>query len=180
MEFSWTLAATAVGLNLFWISAMFMAQHLDKSLPPRNSLIPGTRQKFLYANDFWTMTYGDVVGVSLIWVAFSHVAVNWFGAYTWMFFWAVAFLVALNFMRMCLKADHKPDWGYPAQGEISLGGYLHLPYFGFSVVAGVWCLGLVREPGIVLMIYLAGAVIYIICFVLEIKSGNFDPLKKVE
>lgn len=78
---------------------------------------------------------------------------------------------------MCLSKDYKPDWGFPEIGKISAGGLLHLPYFGFSVVAGVWCLGLFRFPGTVLWTYLAGAVLYAVCFALEIKSGNFDPLK---
>lgn len=179
MDFSWTICVVAVVTNLVWILAMFVAQMLDKSLPPQNSTIPGTRQKFLYMQDFWTMTWGDIVGVSLIWVSFFHLALAWFGPYSWIFFWVVAILLAWQFMRMCLGVNHKPDWGYPEVGKISVGGYLHLPYFGVSVVAGVWCLGLLRVPGTVMYIYLAGLVVYALCFLLELKSGNLDPIKKV-
>lgn len=74
MEFSWTICVVAVLANLAWIALMAVTQFVDIArgkLPPRNSLIPGTRQRFLHMQDFWTMTYGDIVGVSFIWVAFS-------------------------------------------------------------------------------------------------------------
>jgi len=180
MEFSWTICVAAIMANLAWILVMFVAQQLDKSLPPRNSIIPGTHQKFIYVQDFWTMTWGDIVGVSLIWVAFFHVVVNWFGPYCWVFFWLVSLIVAWYFMQMCLSTNHKPDWGYPEIGKISMSGYLHLPYFGCSVVAGVWCLGLFTVPGIVLVIYLTGLAIYGLCFLLEIRSGNFDSLENYD
>ena len=86
MEFSWLIFVSVAVFNFLCIGAILVAQALDKSLPPRNSAIPGTRQdpddpksppqKFLYIQDFWTMTWGDGIGVLLIVNAFVHLAVK--------------------------------------------------------------------------------------------------------
>jgi hypothetical protein len=71
MEFSWTIAVAVLLVNWFVMGLMFMLQQCDRNMPERHSIIPGTRQKFLYFQDFWTMTWGDAVGVGLIQIAFG-------------------------------------------------------------------------------------------------------------
>jgi len=177
------ILAVVVLVNSFWMVVMFVAQQLDKSLPARHSIIPGTNQKFLHFQDFWTMTYGDAVGVSIINVAFIHLAVAGFlGVWHWVIFLAMIFALAAGFAKMCMSQGHKPDMGFPDIGKISLIGILHLPYFGFGIVAGAFCVwfiftGDLRGP--VLYTGLLGAAIYAVFWGLEVRSGNFDPLKRV-
>ena len=160
---------------------MLLAQTLDKSLPARNSVIPATSQKFLYIQDFWTMTWGDAVGVPLIVNAFVHLAVKDITNVWWCL--PVSLASALIFLKMCLGKNHKPDYGFPDIGKISLAGILHLFYFGAGIGASVMCVWNLctgELTGWVLCVALAGGVFYIACFFAEIRSGNFDPLKKVE
>ena len=191
MEFSWLIFVSVAVFNFLCIGAILVAQALDKSLPPRNSAIPGTRQdpddpksppqKFLYIQDFWTMTWGDGIGVLLIVNAFVHLAVKditnlWWGL-------PIVLISGLGFLKMCLGKGHKPDYGFPDIGKVSLAGILHLFYFGAGIAASVICVwnlitGDLRGP--VMWVSLAGGAFYIICFVLEVRSGNFDPLQKSE
>lgn len=183
MDFSWTILAVAVLVNLAWISVMFVAQQADKSLPARNSIISGTNQKFLHMQDFWTMTWGDLVGVALINTAFLHLAVNGFlGVWRWIAFAVLVIGFSVQFAKMCLSQGHKPDMGFPDIGKISLIGKIHLPYYATGMAAGAFCIlaiftGDLRGP--VLYVGLGGAAVYALCFVAEIKSGNFDPLKRI-
>ncbi|MEK7541147.1 MAG: hypothetical protein AAB529_02860 [Patescibacteria group bacterium] len=181
MDFSWTILLVVVLVNSLWMAAMFATQQLDKSLPPRNSVIPGTNQKFLYFQDFWTMTWGDAIGVALINTAFVHLAVNGcLGVGHWLVFATLVIAFSLGFAKMCMGQNHKPDMGFPATGEISPIGILHLPYFGFGMVAGAFCISFVFTGdlrGPVFYVGFGGAAFYALCFVAEVKSGNFDPLK---
>lgn len=183
VEFSWTILAIMGVVNSAWMAVMFAAQQLDKSLPPRHSIIPGTNQKFLYMQDFWTMTWGDFIGVALINTAFAHLAVNGcLGVWHWFVFAVLVVAISAQFARMCMNQDHKPDMGFPYAGKISWTGVLHLPYFGIGVVAGAFCVWFIFTGdlrGLVLCVGLGGAAFYALCFVAEIKSGNFDPLKRI-
>lgn len=195
MEFSWLIFVVVCLTNALCMGAMLVAQALDKNLPPRRSVIPGTRwtekdeegnskehwQEFLYIQDFWTMTWGDGIGVLLIANAFVHLVVKditnlWWGL-------PIVVVSGLGFLKMCLGKDHKPDYGFPDIGKVSFAGILHLFYFGAGIAASVMCVwnlitGDLRGP--VMWVALAGGAFYIGCFVLEIKSGNFDPIKILE
>jgi len=182
MEFSWTILAVVFVANLFWVGVMFAAQQLDKSLPPRHSLIPGTNQKFLYMQDWYTMKYGDVVAVPLIVNAFVHlVALGYISGVQWAITFMLSLLLTIIGIKSCLGPGHKPDQGFPEAGKISLQGKLHMPYFGIG-----WSMGLVsfyhlvigHVSGPVLWLGLFGAVFYIAMLGMEFKSGNFDSLKK--
>lgn len=183
MEFSWTILAVVVLLNLAWIGVMFAAQQTDKSLPPRHSIIPGTNQKFLYMQDFWTMTWGDLVGVAMINTAFAHLAMNgYFGMWHWITFAALVFAFSAQLAKVGMNQGHKPDMGFPEIGKISWIGILHLPYYGIGVAAGIFCAWFIFTGdlhGLVLYVGLHGAVFYALCFIAEVQSGNFDPLKRI-
>lgn len=182
MNFSWGILAMVELINLGCVMIMLEVQNSDRSLPRRHSIIPGTHQKFLYIQDFWTMTWGDVVGVPLFVNAFVHsIFLTHDNSNIW---WALVsgMIVIVIFLKMCLGKNHKPDYGFPQAGKISLAGILHLIYMGVGFGAGITCLkNLVTGTlyGPVLWVALAGGVIWIWFFVLEIKSGNFDPIKRI-
>jgi predicted small integral membrane protein len=185
MKLSWTILAMVATVNLFWIWVMFMAQQFDKSLPARHSIIPwSANQKFLHMQDYWTMTWGDIFGVALMNTAFVHLAwQGYFNVKHWIIFAGMVITFAIQFMRMCKGPDHKPDMGFPRAGKISWIGMLHLPYFGIGMTTGLFCFwfaiyGKLRGP--VLHIFLIGAAVYAVCFIAEINSGNFDPLKPMK
>ena len=101
------------------------------------------------------------------------------------FWWGLIFALigSVIFLMICLKKDHKPDLGFPKTGKISLNGMLHLPYFGIGIGASIICLwnlftGYLYGP--VMLIAFMGGVFYLICYVAEIKSGNFALLKKIK
>lgn len=183
VDISWTILLVVALVNSVWMVLMFAAQEFDKSLPPRHSTIPRTNQRFLYFQDFWTMTWGDGIGVALINTAFAHLAINGcLGVWHWVVFMALVTALAAGFAKMCMSPGHKPDMGFPDIGKISWIGILHLPYFGLGMTAGafcVWfiCTGDLRGP--VLYVGLLGAAAYAVFLVLEVKSGNFDPLKRI-
>lgn len=166
--------------NLACMYAMHVAQIADTDLPTRHSIIPGTNQKFIYMEDFYTFIWGDMFGVPLIINAFVHL-VNKDISNLW---WGLPIMLvsALLFLKMCLGKDHKPDFGFPDIGKISLAGILHLFYFGIAIGASVMCIWNLctgKLTGTTLWVALGGGVFYTGCFILEIKSGNFDPLKRV-
>lgn len=183
MQFSWLILSGVFVVNMLWLGLIFAAQQLDKKLPRRHLLIPWTSQKFLYMQDFWTMTWGDLIGVPLIWVAFIHLVVyRCLGIWHWLCFLALAVVVTAVFLKMCLSSKHKPDMGFPRLGKVSRIGIIHLPYFGFGVTSAIFCLwfiitGELRGP--VLLVGFGGAAFYALCFLGDIKSGNLDPLKRI-
>jgi len=183
MDFSWIVLSIVVVANLVCFGAMFVAQQIDKSLPLRHSLIPGTKQKFLYMQDWYTMAYGDIVAVPLIVNAFVHLAIaGYIGIVQWIMAIALAIVLTIVGIKSCLGPDHKPDQGFPVAGKISLQGAIHMPYFGIGWSMGVISLGHVffgHVTGPVLWLGIFGGVFYLICLVAEFKSGNFDPLKRI-
>lgn len=182
-----TAAVVAIVLNLAWVVIMMLGQKFDQGfwpLPARGSIIPGTNQRFIYAQDFWVMTWGDMLALSLVAVAFGQLAAM--GAISlnqYCVLVIIASIDAVLFAKMCLASSHKPDQGYPKPGQISFNGLLHLPYHGLFVGISVVTLyhllwtGMLR--GIPMWIGLAGAAIYIAAFIADIKAGNFDPIKRI-
>lgn len=183
MEFSWQILIAVFLVNLLWIGVMFAIQELDESLPLHYCFIPGTNQRFLHMQDFHTMTWGDLIGIPLIANMFVHLAMNGFvGSGQWLAFFIIAIVDAVGFRKMCLGKNHKPDMGFPEIGKVSWTGFAHLPYHGVCVamtVLSVWHIALGNLRGPVLYVGLAGGVLYLASFIADIRSGNFDPLKRV-
>jgi hypothetical protein len=179
MEFS-LLALVLVALcNTLYMVVMRLAEFVDDKLPPRRSNIPGTRQPFLYIRDFWTMTWGDFLGVPLIVNGFVHLVMDDVANFAWAAHIGMA--GAIVFLFVCLSKNHKPDYGFPDTGRVSRAGVLHLFYLAVGVGAAAMCVGrLVTGElyGTVLWVALAGGAIYILCFFADVKSGNFASLKK--
>ena len=126
------------------------------------------------------MTFGDAIGIPLIINAFVHLVVKDL-ANLW---WSLPIMIvgAGIFAKMCLGKEHKPDYGFPEVGKISLAGMLHLIYFGAGIGATIisLCNLFTGElVGPVLYVALGGGVAYLAFLAPEIMSGNFDPLKRV-
>ncbi|PKM91803.1 hypothetical protein CVU82_01180 [Candidatus Falkowbacteria bacterium HGW-Falkowbacteria-1] len=183
---NWSVFYLVALLNTLFCLSQYLAEQLDKkrgNLPSRKSIISSSKQKFLYWEDFYTQTYGDLFGLVWITNGFIHLAIK--GEITnleWVIFIAFSIILATIFAWMNLRPSHKPDWGYPQKGKISLGGISHLPYFGIlSGMALICFINIISGDlrGAPLWATLAGGLFYIIMTVADIKSGNFDEFKTV-
>lgn len=180
MQLSLWIALGAIGINLSAVDLMHLFQVWNKNLPRQDSLIPGTEQKFLYNRDYYTMTYGNLIAVSLIDVAFAHlVARSHIPVWQWVVFAIIGAACAIFFRWLKTLPDNKVDANFPGPREISPSGRVFLVYFGSQVaVTGIamWNLfadNLWGQP--VMMAGLLGVIGFAVCFVADIKSGNFDP-----
>lgn len=120
-----------------WLRHLQQISFEAGKIPARGSTIPGTRQKFLWIQDWSTMTWGDLVGLA------PALCVGLFlgGAYlpslpNWQWVVVATTLVGVitgwEFHRMCLRPNHKPDYGFPRPGEASSMGVAHSVFFGLS------------------------------------------------
>lgn len=183
---NWSLFVVVVILNTFLCVSQFIIEQIDRkrgAIKPRHSVISGTRKKFLYWEDFYAQTYGDFFGLVFVMNGFAHLFINGISSWEWLVFIVVSIASVAVFVYMNLQDSHKPDWGYPAKGKISLGGIIHLPYFGALSGMSVICLINIINggiEGILLYTTISGMAIYLITVVLDIKSGHFDSLKKMD
>jgi len=184
LEFSWPIFVTVMVANTLAMGAIYVVAQLDKSLPPWNSKIPGTEQKFLAPWGFWTMTYGDLLAIPLVFNAFSHLVVAditnlWLGL-------IIGDISGIGFTVMCLGKRHKPDYGFPQAGKVSVAGLMHSVYFGAGFGAVAVCLWHLFVTGnlpwlsVVTWVALVAIPLYVPCVVLDFTSGNFDPLEQEE
>jgi len=187
MEFNIEIALLTIISNTAICSTQPICNWIDitrgKVMLP-GTWIPGTDQRFLGWNDFHTQTWGDLVGLALILVGFAHLINNGLITKDQLLVMILLTGVAMiGFFLMCIGPNHKPDWGYPEIGKISLGGLSHLPYFGAMTAIAIMCvyhiiIGNLRGP--LMWIALAGGAIYIASFITDLKAGNFDPIKYIE
>lgn len=180
MEFSWKIAILAAFGNMCFCVAQYLMQQWELAhghIKPRHSIIRGTDQKFLHWQDFSTQTWGDFIGLALVWGGFWHLKTS---EIFWPVFAVFAILGSLGFTYMCTRPDHKPDWGWPADKQMSFGGGLHVLYFGLSLAAAGTCIwkmidGTLSDvPSIVTLI---GGAIWIAAAITDFAKGRFDPLK---
>lgn len=184
MELSISTAATWFLFNAIACLLMFVAEQFDRlgsRIQPRHSIIPGTYQRFIYFEDFSTHTWGDPIGMGLVWAGFGHL-VGRLGAGEWVAFGIIAGIVApLWFLRACTRPSHTPDWGFPARGKVSLGGVVHLwTHFGpciGMVALGFWEWIFGAFSGWPLLIWLIGIVVWIVAWRRDQQSGRFDPIR---
>jgi len=181
------LAIIVLSNAIFFCWPQYLAQQVDLKrglIAKRSSIIPGTEQKFLHWQDFRTQTYGDILGLpGIIYGFYSLLSTSTrSNLLLWlllMFLLVIACVVW--FANMCLTKDHKPDWGFPEIGKISLGGLVHLAYFGVICSMAIICLiaillGILH--GYSFLITFLGGGIWIISFIFDYYQGHFEPLKK--
>lgn len=160
-------------------------------IPPKNSLIPGTAQKHLRMEQFHSMTWGDLIGLSAVW-----------GASLWVLYlcWGaegpevgiriggaiIGLGAGIGFHKMCLGANHKPDYGFPVSGKASVAGTVHSVFFGLSFAVGTAGLGVLiafwnelSDVDAVTATWLGGIgfAIWLAAGITDAAVGNFDKLK---
>ncbi len=185
MNWNWQIFFVVAIINTTLCLGQLAAQRIDqgaKRLPNRYSIIPGTEQKFLYWQDFYSQTYGDFLG--LIWVmnTFAHLLINeriiW---PLWIIFIAVLFIATVVFLNTHLNNERKPDWGFPKNSRISLGGISHLPYFSLnSGMTAICLLEMLRGQvsGIFFWTTLSGLLVWLLSVITDYHAGHFDKPKK--
>ncbi|MFA6513716.1 MAG: hypothetical protein WCT50_00295 [Patescibacteria group bacterium] len=187
MDWNWQVFFCVAIVNTTLCLMQFLFQTVDKrrrKISPRHSLIPGTKQKFLYWEDFYTQTYGDFLG--LVWVmnGFAHLLINEkIDGPLWIIFIFVLFICSMVVTAVCLASDHKPDWGFPKIGMISLGGASHIPYFSLNAAMIIICLFhavIGTLSGMLLITTATGVAILMMTAIADVQAGHFDPLNKEE
>lgn len=183
---NWNIFLLALVVNTVLCLMQFLAERIDMAngkILTRHAIIPGTNHKFLYWEDFYMQTYGDFLG--LVWVMngfFQLLAAGKINGVMWFIFAIFVILGIFLTLKNCLAKNHKPDWGYPQIGKVSLGGISHLPYFGIQSGMGVVCLIKIFSgdlTGLVLITTLVGGAIIGLMAILDWKTGHFDPLVKI-
>lgn len=183
---NWNVFLLVLIINTTLCLLQFLAEKIDKAnrkISDRHSVIPGTNQKFLYWEDFYMQTYGDLLG--LVWVMNSFVQLLVNGKVNnlmWLIFAGFAILGVYLTLKTCLAKNHKPDWGYPAVGKISLGGISHLPYFGIQLGMAAVCFIKIFSGelfGLPLLTTLGGGIIIVIMAFLDWQAGHFDSLQRI-
>jgi|GEM_PF-940942 len=178
----WKIFLFSLGVNTIMCLLQFFIQEVEKGdgkLPRRHSIIPGTDQKFLYWQDFYTQTYGDLIGLMLVLNGFLHIFNRLRNAEIFIF--AVIGLIAMiAFFAPRLSKNHKPSWGEPRAGQISFGGFVHSFYSSLLSAMSCLCLWSIitgRMAGVLLWLTLVGGIIWVVALIMDTISGNFDPLK---
>lgn len=95
----------------------------------------------------------------------------------------VSVLITSIFYLHCIDKNHKPDWGYPEEEKINLGGMAHLVYFCFYV----WLAMTVIVNDVLsytswfkteIIVFLLGGTIYLLTFWRDVHLGHFNPIEK--
>ena len=183
---NWSVFFVVLLINSGLCLTQYLIEQIDRKrgkISPRHSIIPGTKsQKILYWEDYYTQTYGDLL--CLVWImnGFAHLLLEGqISLIQWIIFAVISLIAALGFLRANLQPGHKVDWGWPAEGKISWGGFSHLPYFGaLSGMAVICLINMIsgKVSGLLFWTTLSGGIAYIITFICDIKSGHFNPLEK--
>ncbi|MBT4349754.1 hypothetical protein HOD19_03205 [bacterium] len=181
----WKLLVIAIVINTVYVLVILFAQRVESNsgkLMKRHDIIPGTHQIFLYWQDFTTQAGGNSLLMPFILYVFIwKTAHQSFPPSIWPWLIGVAIIDMILFATMCLAKNHKPDWGYPSQGKMSVGGFLHLLYHGSYmaiILASLYSVVIDWEvvPGILLITCLA---IYLVFAQLDYRFGYFEKLKKI-
>lgn len=163
-------------------------------LPPRGSTIPGTAQRFLHMQDYHTKTWGDLVGLSMVWSAsLASISGGWSashaltGSIIIMLGAFIGLTAGTLFHQMCLKPDHKPDYGFPQAGKSSAAGLTHSVFFGFSFWIGstgllffiVFWQEIGRDYSAPLLAWIdaVGLAIWLVAGLIDLRTKKFEPIK---
>lgn len=181
---NWNIFLLVLKFNTVACFLQLVFQEIERrkgKIPKRRSLIPGTRQKFLYWQDFHVQTFGDFLGLLFIANGFVHLAMAGMSSTLWTVFIASGTIFGGLFLKSALSHNHKPDWGFPTPGRISLGGIIHLPYFAILSGMSMVCLIAIIDgqmKGGLLWSTLGGGIFYVFIFWIDITKGHFDVLRK--
>lgn len=153
-------------------------------IPARRSIIPGTRQQFLYLQDFRVMVWGDWICLAVTGIAFWYLVLSQnITPLSWVAYIAIAIIDAIAFTLMCLVKTHKPDYGFPEVGKTSIAGYLHSGYHGCNVagiILSVWHFLIGNLHGWPMWCLFIGGGAYLVAFYLDIRTGNFAKVEYIQ
>lgn len=161
-------------------------------IPPRGTLISGTNQQFLHAQELLVMVWGDLVGLSAVWAASIKATLKWWGRDHTLWFVTASALIGLIagffFHHMCLQPNHKPDYGFPRSGVASRAGIVHSIFLGLSFAIGCmglgylatsWSKGDIDDEGIILTCaWITGFTVWLIAGLIDYGKGRFDDLDR--
>jgi len=177
-----------VALNwlVIWINFLIQQFELKRDkIAPRHSIISGTKQVFLHWQDFYLQKLENTIFLSAVFVIFWHLWVftGYLSLSNVIIGIAIMLANATIFLIICAKGkEHKPDWGFPAAGKISVGGWYHVIYQSFGVGAVALCAWHIFITG-----YLTGWAVWMFFFflagfalslIMDIRAGHFAKLKK--
>lgn len=163
--------------------AQFGAEKIDQKrgkIPLRHSLIPGTKEKFLHWEDYYSSTYGDLLGMPLVIYGFYQLIPH-LSSYELISFGPLCIVSNIFYLAPRLLSVRRISWGEPAIGKISLGGYVHSFYFALLLSMLMMCFygaltHKITSPTtwmVVLGISIWGAF-----FMADIRSGHFKDSKQ--
>lgn len=180
------------------IGIMIACQQLDRlarRIPPPRSPIRGHRHGFKYLWHFYSMTLGDLIGLSFVWGAsliIMQCALYTNNPYFGGVLLACIFIgaaIAAAFHFSCLADDHVPDWGYPATRKTSPGGWIHVYFMGITTAVALsstlWLFWLEWDNPLIepFRDYLAasfriGLGIWALSQIVDAMTGRYARLKK--
>ena len=170
-------------INTVFCLMQLLAEKIDKNrgkIAPRHSFIPSTKQEFLYWEDYFTQTYGDFLG--LVWIVNGFYSIiSTLTNYELLAFVLLSLVSYIGFLIPRLAKNHKPSWGEPIIGKISLGGRIHSVYFSLTLAMAMMCIyGMATRKitGIIFWTTLAGGLIWTISAIADLLTGHFDAFKK--
>lgn len=169
-----------VNTGLCLLQLMFQKiETKKKKIPTRHSLLPGTNQKFLCYEDYYT-PYGDIFG--LVWIMNGfYTMVPLLSNYELLAFGPLCAVSAISYVAPRLSTSHKPTWGEPTPGKISTGGYIHMFYYAIQLAMGIMCVygAIVQKmTGIVLITSLMGGLIWAASCIADLVTGKYSSLEK--
>jgi len=183
---NWGIFLIAIATNTLLCLTQFLFEQRDRIkgvIEPKHSIIPGSdNQKILYWEDFYTQTYGDFLGLSLIMNCFAQLLANGQLGLNDILILTIFGISGMSlFILNKLSPKSKPDWGKTLDGKLTTGAISHFPYFallfGMSAVC-VFNMAPGKVVGLNLVALIIGGIIYGVTVLLDFTSGNFSPLKK--
>ena len=183
--FDWRLLVSAFGLNTIFIVAILLVQKIESTtgtLYGRLSLVPETNQPFLYWQDFKYQSIGNTIFMPFILYTFLWILkYQTISSLTWVWFSTIGIIDISLFANMCLAKDHKPDWGYPGAGEISIGGLIHLVYHGVYMAISFITLYFITirwGTDLPCFWFFLGIIPYLATVIWDNKSGRFEKIQR--
>ena len=175
-----TRALLFVTLHLLFWCLIMLVQEVEEGegrIPKRSV---SKTKPFRYLQDWYTATWGDWVGLSLVVAVAGYVYTT-----AHLPFVAVATLVGfvgtIVFHLWGMDERHRPDSGYPTAGTMSHSGALHLFYFFAQASVGAYVAVLALTgllQGVPLYLAAVGGAVYMLSFLYDIHTGKFALLKK--
>lgn len=186
-------AVIALLISTFITQAFFWTMKWFQDEDPRfariiqeETLVPGTKQIFLTITGFATMTWGDLIGVNLVWASYllQQWQLGW--SFSW---WALTISVTITslFHWLCLGPNHKPDTGYPEAGVVSIHGRIHLGLMGLSYFVGISAfqryIHLINQnfnltESWATLFLLTGIFVWVAAAIRDFMTKRFDPIRR--